>query len=69
MKRQHILILFLIAVLKAVLAFTNHTPDVNNKLEDRGSSMHSALYTVDPNRFRVSTDTLLPQKMRKEYAN
>ncbi|MEK6478960.1 hypothetical protein WJR50_15545 [Catalinimonas sp. 4WD22] len=65
MKRQHILILIMIAILKALLAFTNHTSEANTKVDGRNSSLHSSLYAADPNRFRVSADTLSLQEIRK----
>lgn len=65
MKRQHILILIMIAILKALLAFTNHTSEANTKVDGRDSSLQSSLHAAAPNRFRISTDTSSLREIRK----
>jgi len=67
MNRNQIILLFAIAVFKAFLGLQQPTSDTDKNIEQTKIQAYSGTQTVDPNRFRVSIDTLAQGNNRLEH--
>lgn len=67
MNRNQIIILFAIALLKAFLGLYQPTAYTAEKAQDTKTVVYSGMQTVDPNRFRVSIDTLAQGNNRRDH--
>lgn len=68
MNRNQIILLIAIAVVKAFLGLHQPTAETAEKSQDTEVVVYSGLQTVDPNRFRVSIDTLAQGNSRRDLA-
>jgi hypothetical protein len=67
MNRNQIIILLAIALFKAFLGLQQPTSETNKNIEQTKIQAYSGMQTVDPNRFRVSIDTLAQGNNRREH--
>lgn len=66
MNRNQIILLFAIAVFKAFLGLQQPSTDTEETIQKTKVTAYSGMQTVDPNRFRVSIDTLAQGNDRRD---
>lgn len=66
MNRNQIIILLAIAVFKAFLGLQQPSAETAEDIEKTQVTAYSGMQTVDPNRFRVNTDTLAQGNDRRD---